>query len=151
MLSAKVIFFLLRTALKPLNWIWQNLIDSKISTSSTKFVFLGRSENQDVATNVAHCTQVHDMWPFGPVVSSLCKIMATLSKRWHIVLSCTICGPLGLLLFLQFSQQKKDIRKKVKNGKGVFSCTLNHPSLRSIYGLYIKSAPFFGDLIFFQG
>ena len=23
-----------------------------------------------------HCTQVHDMWPFGPLVSSLCKIMS---------------------------------------------------------------------------
>ena len=32
-------FFLLRTALKPLNWIWRKLIESKISMSSTKFVF----------------------------------------------------------------------------------------------------------------
>ena len=30
--------------------------------------FSGRSENQDVATNVAHCTQVHDKGPFGPLV-----------------------------------------------------------------------------------
>ena len=30
--------------------------------------FSSRSENQDVATNVAHCTQVHNMWPFGPLV-----------------------------------------------------------------------------------
>ena len=34
-------FFLLRTALKPLNWIWGKLIESKISMSSTKFVFFG--------------------------------------------------------------------------------------------------------------
>ena len=40
MLSAKGIF-LLRTALKPLNWIWRKLIESKISMSSTKFVFFG--------------------------------------------------------------------------------------------------------------
>ena len=26
--------------------------------------------------------------------------LADSSKRWHIVLRCTICGPLGLLLFL---------------------------------------------------
>ena len=29
----------LRAALKPLNWIWRNLIGSKISMSATKFVF----------------------------------------------------------------------------------------------------------------
>ena len=34
-------FFLPRTALKPLNWIWGKLIESKISMSSTKFVFFG--------------------------------------------------------------------------------------------------------------
>ena len=35
--------------------------------------FLGRSEKQDCRPGqsikkVAHCTQVHDMWPFGPLV-----------------------------------------------------------------------------------
>ena len=53
--------------------IQRNLTGSKISMSSTKFVF------------------------FGPIE----KKMATLAnppKRWHIVLRCTICGPLGLLL-----------------------------------------------------
>ena len=35
--------------------------------------FSGRSQKQDhrpgqSAKNVAHCTQVHDMWPFGPLV-----------------------------------------------------------------------------------
>ena len=25
-------------------------------------------------------------------------VLANTSKRWHIVLRCTICGPLGLLL-----------------------------------------------------
>ena len=35
--------------------------------------FLGRSEKQDgrpgqSVKKVAHCTQVHDMWPFGPLV-----------------------------------------------------------------------------------
>ena len=37
------------------------------------FCFLGRSEKQDgrpgrSAKKVAHCTQVHDMWPLGPLV-----------------------------------------------------------------------------------
>ena len=108
--------------LKPLNGIQRNLIGSKISTSSTKFVFFGligkkkmaalasdwlrhfqlllwkrwrefketwqearsqrplpslcfsgRSVNKNVRLGrllkkVAHCTQVHDMWPFGPLV-----------------------------------------------------------------------------------
>ena len=59
--------------LKPLNSLQWNLTGRKISTSSTKFVFFGRSEKQDgrpgqSVKKVAHCTQVHDMWPFGPLV-----------------------------------------------------------------------------------
>ena len=59
--------------LKPLNEIQQNLTGSKISTSSTKFVFSSRSVNKNVRLGrflkkVAYCTQVHDMWPFGPLV-----------------------------------------------------------------------------------
>ena len=58
--------------LKLLNGIQRNLTGSKISTSSTKLCFSvwvnrnyrpGRSVKK-----VAHCTQVHDMWPFGPLV-----------------------------------------------------------------------------------
>ena len=53
----------------------RNLTGSKISTSSTKFVFFGLIEKQDghpgrSAKKVAHSTQVHDMWPFGPLVSA---------------------------------------------------------------------------------
>ena len=103
-----------------LNGIQRNLTGSKISTSSTKFVFFGadrknkmaalasdwlryfrllllnclmefkerkqdlnvlyqvcvfsgRSVNKNISLGrflkkVAHCTQVHDMWPFGPLV-----------------------------------------------------------------------------------
>ena len=96
-------FFLLRTSLKPLNLIWGKLIESKISilykakekyrgvfeiqksgdktSPGESLCFSGRSENQDVATNVAHCTQVHDMWPFGPLVllglAHTCPILVT--------------------------------------------------------------------------
>ena len=61
--------------LKPLNWIQWNLTGSKIAISSTKFVFSGRSVNKNVRLGrflkkVAHCTQVHDMWPFRPLVNS---------------------------------------------------------------------------------
>ena len=60
--------------LKPLNWNQRNLTGSKISNSSSKFVFLGWSVNKNLVflgrflKKVAHCTQVHDMWPFGPLV-----------------------------------------------------------------------------------
>ena len=59
--------------LKPLNGIQRNLTGSKISTSSTKFVFFGRISKQKMSA------------------------LADSSKGWHIVLRCTICGPLGLL------------------------------------------------------
>ena len=62
--------------LKPLNGIERNLTGSKISMSSTKFVFYG----------LIKMTALTDS-----------------SKRWHIVLRCTICGPLGLLLQLPTS------------------------------------------------
>ena len=59
--------------LKLLNGIQQNLTGSKISTSSTKCVFSGpigktRWPPWHIRQKVAHCTQVHDMWPFGPLV-----------------------------------------------------------------------------------
>ena len=56
--------------LKPLNGIERNLTGSKISMSSTKFVF------------------------FGPIKMTA---LTDSSKRWHIVLRWPICGPLGLL------------------------------------------------------
>ena len=50
-----------------------NLTGSKISTSSTKFVFFRPMSKQKFppcwsVKKVAHCTQVHDMCPFGPLV-----------------------------------------------------------------------------------
>ena len=60
-------------SLKQLNGVQGNFTGSKISTSSTKFVFSGRLEKQD-----------------GPPVWSV--------KKWQIVLRCKICGPLGPLL-----------------------------------------------------
>ena len=58
------------SSLKQLNGIQWNLTGSKISMSSTKFVFSGRWVNKNCrpgwsVKKVAHCTQVHDMWPFG--------------------------------------------------------------------------------------
>ena len=61
--------------LKPLNGIQPKLIGSKISTSSTMFVFFGRlvyknGRPDQSIKKVAHCTQVHVMWPFEPLVKS---------------------------------------------------------------------------------
>ena len=61
----------LTSPLKPLNWIQWNLTGNKISTSSTMFVLFGPISKQKRLP-----------WP---------------QKRWHIVLRCSICGPLGLL------------------------------------------------------
>ena len=65
-------WYILTSPLKPLNWIQRNLTRSKISTSCNKFVFMGWSEKQDSCPGrsvkkAEHCTQVHDMWPFGPL------------------------------------------------------------------------------------
>ena len=59
--------------LKLLNGIQRNLTESKISTSSTKLYFSVWWVNKNYrpgrsVKKVAHCTQVHDMWPFGPLV-----------------------------------------------------------------------------------
>ena len=66
----------LNSPLKPPNGIQRNLTESKISTSSTKSVFFWPIGNTRwpsclicQSIKVAHCTQVHDMWPFWPLIS----------------------------------------------------------------------------------
>ena len=58
--------------LKLLNGIQRNLTGSKISTSSTTLCFsvwVNKNYRLDRSVKkVAHCTQVHDMWPFVPLV-----------------------------------------------------------------------------------
>ena len=61
------------SSLKQLNRIQRNLTGRKISTSSIKFVFFRPMRKQKwppgrSVKKVAHCTQVHNMWPFGPFV-----------------------------------------------------------------------------------
>ena len=63
----------LTSPMKLLNGIQRNLTGSKISTSSTKLCFSVWWVNKNYRPGrpdkkVAHCTQVHDMWPFGPLV-----------------------------------------------------------------------------------
>ena len=66
--------------LKPLNGIQRNLTESKISMFLyTKFVFSGHTKM---------------------------AVLVFLSKRWHIVLRCTICGPFGLLFMYLFRWRK---------------------------------------------
>ena len=63
-----------RLTFKLMNGIQRNLTGSKISTSSTKYVLFGPisklKNNGRFLKKVAHCTQVKDMWPFGPLVLS---------------------------------------------------------------------------------
>ena len=54
--------------------------------------FLGRSEKQDgrpgqSAKKVAHCTQVHDMWPFGPLVLGYISIHRKIVRviTYHLI------------------------------------------------------------------
>ena len=63
----------LTSPLKLLNGIQRNLTGSKISTSSTKLCFSVWWVNKNYrpgrsVKKVAHCTQVHDILPFGPLV-----------------------------------------------------------------------------------
>ena len=111
--------------LKPLNRIQQNLTGSKISTSSTKFVFFGlmgktrwppwpligwdifKSSSETAERPATKLDRKKDL----KVLYKVCVFwadrknkmatLANLSKSWHIVLRCTICGPLGLLLSFQ--------------------------------------------------
>ena len=58
------------------NETWQ---EARFQCPLQSLCFLGRSVNKNVRLGrflkeVAHCTQVHDMWPFGPLVFWLIKI-----------------------------------------------------------------------------
>ena len=164
----------LTSPLKPLNRIQWNLTGSKISTSSTKFVFFGpigktrwppwpligcvitdfssetaernstkldRKQDLNVLYQVCVFEPIgKTRWPPWPLIGwdifdfssetaernstkldrkqdlnvlyQVCVFwadrknkMAALAnppKRWHIVLRCTICGPLGLLLTIRY-------------------------------------------------
>ena len=110
--------------LKPLNGIQRNLTGSKISTSSTKFVFFGPIRktrwppwpligwdifdfsSETVERNSTKLDRNQDLNVFYQVCvyradkSTKMFALADSSKRWQIVLRCTICGPLGLLFSL---------------------------------------------------
>ena len=107
--------------LKPVNGSQRNLTGSKISTSSTKFVFSGRSENKMAALASDwrrhfllllwnRWTEFNETWQEARsqrLLPSLCFSGRSVNsnvrlgrflKNVHIVLRCTICGPFGLLL-----------------------------------------------------
>ena len=107
--------------LKPLNGIQGNLTGSKISTSSTNFVFFGpigktrwlpwpligqdifdfSSETADWNWTKLDRKQdlnvLYQVCVFRADQKTKMAALADSSKSWHIVLRCTICGPLGLL------------------------------------------------------
>ena len=103
--------------LKLLNKIQRNLTGSKISTSSTKFLLfwpIGKTRwlplpliGWDIfdfssETSKRNSTKLNRKQDLN-VLYQVCVCRAALadsSKRWHIVLRCTICGPLGLLFLI---------------------------------------------------
>ena len=142
----------LTSPLKPLNGIQRNLTGSKISTSSTKFVFLGpigktrwppwplicwdifdfSSETAERnSTKLDRKQDLNVLYQVCVFLADRKNKMAALAnplKRWHIVLRCTICGPLGLLLrhknkilnFLHALELKRESREdmeKLKEGR----------------------------------
>ena len=111
------------TSLKPLDGIQRNLTGNKIWTSSTKFVFfrpirktrwplwllIGWDISDFSSKTAERPTTKLDRKKDLNVLYQVCVFwanrknkmaaLANPSKRWHIVLRCTICGPLGLLLW----------------------------------------------------
>ena len=107
--------------LKPLNRIQRNLTGSKILMSSTKFVFFGPIGKTrwlpwpligwdifDFSSEIAERNStkldrkkdlnvLYQVCVFQADRKNKMAVLANPSKRWHIVLRCTICGPLGLL------------------------------------------------------
>ena len=106
--------------LKPMNGIQRNLTGSKISTSSTKFVFFGlirktrwppwpligwdifdfsseTAERNSTKLDRKQDLNVYQVCVFRADRKNKMAALANPLKRWHIVLRCTICGPLGLL------------------------------------------------------
>ena len=107
--------------LKPLNGIQRNLTGSKISTSSTKFVFFGpigktgwlpwpligwdifdfssetAERNSMKLDRKQELNVLYQVCVFWADRKNRMAALANMSKRWHIVLRCMICGPLGLL------------------------------------------------------
>ena len=105
--------------LKPLNGIQRNMTGSNITTSSAKFVFFGLIGKTrwppwpligwdifDFSSETAeqNSTKLDRKQDINVFIYQICvfgsykmAVLVVLSKRWHIVLRCTICGPLGLL------------------------------------------------------
>ena len=120
------------TSLKLLNGIQRNLImiGSKISTSSTKFLFFGtirkarwpprcligwyifdfssdnaerNSAKRDKKQDLNVLYQFRVLWPISKKMAAL----ADPSKRWRIELRCTIRGPVGPLFRLSARNNEK--------------------------------------------
>ena len=107
--------------LKPLKGIQRNLTGSKISTSYTKFVFFGpirktrwlpwpliswdifyfisetAERNSTKLDRKQDLNVLYQVCVFWADWKNKMAALANLLKRWHIVLGCTICDPLGLL------------------------------------------------------
>ena len=115
--------------LKPLNGIQRNLTGSMILTSFTKFVFFGPIgktrwppwpliawEIFDFSSETAERNSMkldrkqdlnvlYQVCVFQADRKNKMAALANPSNRWHIVLRCTICGPLGLLFIIHINRK----------------------------------------------
>ena len=122
-----------------LNGIWWNLTGSKMLMSFTKFVFfepIGKTrwlpwsligwDIFDFCSETAERNSTKlDRKKDHNVLYHVCvfqadrknkmAVLANPSKRWHIVLRCTICGPLALLFVIILESFSPVLPNAIKN------------------------------------
>ena len=89
LIGRDIIRLLLWSRWTEFNETWQ---EARSQRHLPSLCFSGRSVKKNVhlgrfLKKVAHCTQVHDMWPFGPLVC----LVFTASPKWRVELRAKIC------------------------------------------------------------
>ena len=77
-------------------WISWNLTGSKVSTSSTNILFLDQTIKEDSRHSLWLADTLPSFCFFMPIGKPRWLLWPICHQRWHIVLRCMNCGPLGL-------------------------------------------------------